>query len=114
MDDKIVNRDFLILNGQLLSANSGKNKDPKKVAKEFEAFFVYLLLKEMKRIATFSKRSLAEDTYMDILYQKVAEYVSEREEGMRELILRYMRNGDAKELKKRGDKITKGVKTDEG
>lgn len=103
---------FELISGSIQIMDQLKNandRDVKKVAKNLESFFLYLLLKEMKKTVSFSKKSFMENTYLDIMYEKVSEHLSQRGTGIKDLILKYLRNGKTKEEAETADKKTKGV-----
>ncbi|MCX7856672.1 MAG: hypothetical protein N2513_01620 [Deltaproteobacteria bacterium] len=89
--------------------NNFQKADPKKVAKTFESFFIFLLFKEMKKTVSLSKKSFTENTYWDILYEKASEYLAEKGIGIGNFLLKYIRAEKSKELSEDADKKTRGV-----
>ncbi|MDW8002885.1 MAG: hypothetical protein RMJ39_09560 [Deltaproteobacteria bacterium] len=89
-------------------------KDPKKVARDFEALFLSLILKEMKKTISFSRKSLADSTYWDILFDKVSEYLAQRGIGLKNLFMTYLETEESKKFLKNADKKVKGVESYEG
>ncbi|MDW8002860.1 MAG: hypothetical protein RMJ39_09435 [Deltaproteobacteria bacterium] len=92
-----------------LSYKRPQTEDPKKVAKDFEALFVSLVLKEMKKTVSFCQKSFAEDVYWDILYDRASQYLAQKGLGIGKILLKCLRPEKFKELPVDADKIVKGV-----
>ncbi len=84
-----------------------KMADLEKVARDFEALFLYILLREMKKSTSLFKKSFAEDAYMDILYEKVASHLAGKGTKISDLISKYLskERTDFTDKKREGEKI---------
>ncbi|OPY80770.1 MAG: flagellar rod assembly protein/muramidase FlgJ [Syntrophorhabdus sp. PtaU1.Bin153] len=61
-----------------------------KVAKDFEALFIFNMLKELDKTTRLDKKGYAEETYTSVIYQKVSEFISKNSGlGIKEFLLRY-------------------------
>jgi len=89
--------------GLVKEASKDKNIQ-EKTCKMFESYFLFLLLKEMEKIASFGnkKKDFSKDTYMSIVYEKLADYLSEKGVGIKEMLMNSL-----KFYEKRSDNMTK-------
>ncbi|OPX98280.1 MAG: flagellar rod assembly protein/muramidase FlgJ [Syntrophorhabdus sp. PtaB.Bin006] len=77
---------------QTVAKSETKNSPDKmqKVAEDFEALFIFNMLKELEKTAHLTKKGYAEETYMSVVYQKVSEFISKKSGlGIKEFLLRY-------------------------
>ena len=86
--------------------------DKEKVCKSFESYFIFNMLKELQKTTQLSKKKgYAEDTYMSIVYEKVADFIADKGIGIKEMLMRYADRGNDKEnakvLKGSGDNTGK-------
>lgn len=71
------------------SDNSGREK----VCKEFESFMIYSMLKYMEKTTKISPRQgYAEESYMAIVYEKVADFLAEKGIGIKDMLMKYTDN----------------------
>lgn len=67
------------------------SKDKEEVLTQFEALFIHLLLREMRRSLNLSRKSLAEDALIETLFGKVSEFVGKKGIGLRKEIMRHVK-----------------------
>ena len=80
------------------------SKTAKKLAEDFEAFFVTTMLKEMDKTTQVTKKSFMKETYSAIMYEKLGEYVAKKGIGIKDMLMKYMeRGGEAKVSNETGD-----------
>ena len=82
-------------------------KDKEKVCKSFEAYFINNILQQLQKTTQFSKKGYTEQTYMSVVYEKVADYLADKGIGVKEMLMRYADRGNAKVLQKSGDNVIK-------
>jgi Rod binding domain-containing protein len=82
-----------------------KELNVEKVAQDFESFLVFTMMKEMGKTACASKKNFAEDTYMTLMYEKVADYLSKKGLGIKDMLVKYMDDRNIKVFKEKGDNI---------
>jgi Rod binding domain-containing protein len=78
-----------------------------KVAQDFESFLIFTMIKEMGKTTCGSKKSYAEDTYMTLMYEKAADYLSKKGLGVKDMLVKYMDDRNIKVFKEKGDNIGK-------
>ena len=61
-----------------------------KAAEGFESFYILTMLKELDKTAHFTEKGYTEETEMAIFYEKVADYLSKRGIGIKEVIMKYL------------------------
>lgn len=72
-------------------------KTAKKLAQDFEAFFITTVLKEMDKATHITKKSFMKETYSAIMYEKLGDYAAKKGIGIKDMLLKYMeRGGEAK------------------
>jgi Rod binding domain-containing protein len=81
--------------------------DKEKVCKSFEAYFINNMLQELQKTTKLSKKGYSEETYMSIIYEKVADYLADKGIGIREMLMRYADKENTKVLQESGDKQDK-------
>jgi Rod binding domain-containing protein len=82
-------------------------KDKEKVCRSFEAYFINNILQQLQKTTQFSKKGYTEQTYMSVVYEKVADYLADKGIGVREMLMRYADKENAKVLQKSGDNVIK-------
>jgi len=82
-------------------------KDKEKVCKNFEAYFINNILQQLQKTTQFSKKGYTEQTYMSVVYEKVADYLADKGIGVKEMLMRYADRGNAKVFQKSGDNVIK-------
>ena len=55
----------------------------------------------MQKTTQFSKKGYTEQTYMSIVYEKVADYLADKGIGVKEMLMRYADKENAKVLLKK-------------
>jgi hypothetical protein len=82
-------------------------KDKEKVCKGFESYFINNMLQELQKTTQFSEKGYMEQTYMSIVYEKVADYLADKGIGIKEMLMRYADKGNTKVLSGNGDNVNK-------
>ena len=68
-----------------------------KVAEDFEALFIFNMLKELDKTTKFKEKGYMEETYMSIIYDKVSQFLAKNKGiGIKEMLMRYAERGDVK------------------
>lgn len=83
----------------------GREKEMEKAAKMFESYFIFLFLKEMEKLASMEKKDIARDSYMTVLYEKIADFLSDRGLGIKEMIKNTLKWQLLKFYNEKGDNI---------
>lgn len=78
-------------------------EDVEKAARDFESFLIFTMLKEFEKTARFTKKGYAEETYMSVVHEKVAEVLAKKGLGIKEMLSRYADRTDAKVFAGNGD-----------
>jgi Rod binding domain-containing protein len=81
--------------------------DKEKVCRSFESYFILNMLQQLQKTTQLSKKGYTEQTYMSIVYEKVADYLADKGIGVKEMLMRYSDKENAKVLQKSGDNIVK-------
>jgi Rod binding domain-containing protein len=89
------------------SGVSTQEGDKEKVCKSFESYFISNMLQELQKTTKLSKKGYAEETYMSIVYEKVADSLADKGIGIKEMLMRYADKENTKVLQKSGDKVDK-------
>ena len=63
--------------------------DSEKVCQNFESFMLYSMLKYMEKATKMSKKGYEEETYMAMVYEKVADFLAEKGVGLKEMLMKY-------------------------
>jgi Rod binding domain-containing protein len=84
-----------------------KELNVEKVAQDFESFMIFTMMKEMEKTTCGSKKGYAEDTYMALMHEKVADYLSKKGLGVKDMLVKYMDDRNIKVFKEKGDNIGK-------
>ncbi len=77
-----------------MSDSSGGDKE--KVCQNFESFMLYSMLKHMEKTTKMSKKGYAEETYMAMVYEKVADFLAEKGVGIKEMLMKYTERENTK------------------
>jgi Rod binding domain-containing protein len=104
--------DYRLRITDLRSRNTEQHKEVaieerEKVAREFESFMIFAMIKELEKTAHYSKKGHMEETYMGLVNEKLAEVLAKKGVGIKELLIKYMDRGDTKVLEKKGDNSSK-------
>lgn len=68
-----------------------------KVAEDFEALFIFNMLKELDKTAKLKEKGYMEETYMSIIYDKVSQFLAKNKGiGIKEMLMRYSEREDVK------------------
>jgi Rod binding domain-containing protein len=68
-----------------------------KVAEDFEALFIFNMLKELDKTTKLTEKGYMEETYMSIVYEKVSQFLAKNKGiGIKEMLMRYADRGDVK------------------
>jgi len=78
-----------------------------KVCKSFESYFIFNMLQEMEKTTKLSEKGYAEQTYMSLVYEKVADFLGEKGIGIKDMLMRYTDKENIKVLPKSGDNSDK-------
>jgi Rod binding domain-containing protein len=61
-----------------------------KVAEDFEALFIFNMLKELDKTTKLKEKGYMEETYMSIVYDKVSQFLAKNKGiGIKEMLMRY-------------------------
>ena len=65
-----------------------------KVAEDFEALFIFNMLKELEKTTKLKEKGYMEETYMSIVYEKVSQFLAKNKGiGIKEMLMRYTERG---------------------
>ncbi|HNQ45463.1 MAG TPA: rod-binding protein [Syntrophorhabdus sp.] len=68
-----------------------------KIAEDFEALFLFNMLKELDKTTKLSEKGYMEETYMSVIYDKVSQFLAKNKGiGIKEMLMRYSERGDIK------------------
>lgn len=68
-----------------------------KIAEDFEALFLFNMLKELDKTTKLSEKGYMEETYMSVIYDKVSQFLAKNKGiGIKEMLMRYSEHGDIK------------------
>jgi Rod binding domain-containing protein len=70
--------------------------NPEKVARDFESFFIFTMIKEMEKATLSSKKGFMQETYMSVVYEKLGEYLAGKGMGLKEAITKYLERDNIK------------------
>jgi Rod binding domain-containing protein len=76
------------------AASAGGDKE--KVCRNFESFMLYSMLKHMEKATKMSKKGYAEETYMAMVYEKVADFLADKGVGIKEMLMKYTERENTK------------------
>lgn len=61
-----------------------------KIAEDFEALFIFNMLKELDKTTKLTEKGYMEETYMSIVYDKVSQFLAKNKGiGIKEMLMRY-------------------------
>jgi len=77
----------------LKSVKQSSKENPEKmekVAEDFEALFIFNMLKELDKTTKLTEKGYMEETYMSIVYDKVSQFLAKNKGiGIKEMLMRY-------------------------
>jgi Rod binding domain-containing protein len=105
----VVDSSLYATNGARVVRRHSQTKELniEKVAQDFESFLMFTMMKEMGKTTCGSKKNFTEDTYMTLMYEKAADYLSKKGLGIKDMLVKYMDSRNIKVLKEKGDNIGK-------
>lgn len=71
------------------TVSASSQADREKVCQNFESFMLFSMLKYMEKTTKMSKKGYEEETYMAMMYEKVADFLAEKGVGIREMLMKY-------------------------
>jgi len=89
------------------SGTAYSEREREKVCKSFESYFIFTMLQGMEKTTKLSEKGYAEETYMSLVYEKVADFIAEKGIGIKDMLMRYTSKENAKVLPKSGDNSDK-------
>lgn len=97
------------MGGGMMERNeSGSSEvDREKVCQNFESFMLYSMIKHLEKTTKMSKKGYAEETYMAIVYEKVADFLAEKGVGIKEMLMKYSDRENTKVIPRSGDNTGK-------
>lgn len=87
--------------------SGSSDEDREKVCQGFESYMIYSMIKHLEKTTKMSKKGYAEETYMAMVYEKVADFLAEKGVGIKEMLMKYSDKENAKVITKSGDNIDK-------
>jgi Rod binding domain-containing protein len=84
-----------------------KEGDRSKAAHDFESYLNFTVLKELEKVTHVSKKSQIEQTYMSVVYEKVAECLAKKGIGIKEMLNKYNERTNVKVSDPKGDNTVK-------
>lgn len=82
-----------LLDKKLQGISHSSSDDPEKMAKvaeDFEALFVFNMMKELDKTTKLTEKGYMSETYMSIIYEKVSQFIAKnRGIGIKEMLMRY-------------------------
>ncbi len=88
-----------------LSGSSEADKE--KICQNFESFMIYSMIKHLEKTTKMSKKGYAEETYMAMVYEKVADFLAEKGVGIKEMLMKYSDRENTKVIPRSGDNTGK-------
>ncbi len=101
--DSAIKTDPSDLGLKPVSISPERKKSMEKAAEGFESYFIFSMLKEMGKTASFTQKSYTEETEMSIFYEKASEFMAKKGIGIKEVITRYLTRNDAKVFSGNGE-----------
>jgi Rod binding domain-containing protein len=93
--------------GMMNKPSQEKDGDRSKVAHDFESYFIFTVLKELEKVTHVSKKGQIEQTYMSVVYEKVAECLAKKGIGIKEMLTKYGERANVKVSDRKGDNTVK-------
>lgn len=81
--------------------------DREKICRSFESFMIYSMIKHLEKTTKMSKKGYAEETYMAMVYEKVADFLADKGVGIKEMLMKYSERENAKVNPRSGDNTGK-------
>ena len=75
--------------GEASSTSGRDRKTMEKASRDFESFMIYMMLKEMDKMTQVNKKGYMEETYMTVVYEKVADHLARKGVGITDMIMKY-------------------------
>lgn len=95
LDHSLLQRSDNLKNTQQSSKSDTEKYE--KIAEDFEALFVFNMLKELDKTTKLSEKGYMEETYMSIVYDKVSQFLAKNKGiGIKEMLMRYSEHGNVK------------------
>ena len=91
----------------LRSGTAVSEADREKLCRNFESYFINNMLQQMEKTTNISKKEYPEQTYMSIVYEKVADFLAEKGIGIKDMLMRYTDKENAKVISVGGDNTSK-------
>jgi len=100
---KAITGNRLII-GDQASEITGQKQNMDKAAKEkvcenFESFMIFVMLKNLEKMAQLEKKESQGQNYMSIAYEKVGDYLAKKGIGIKEMLMRYADRENTKVFK---------------
>jgi Rod binding domain-containing protein len=73
--------------------------EKEKVCENFESFMIFVMLKNLEKMAQLEKKGSPEQTYMSIAYEKAGDYLAKKGIGIKEMLMRYADKENTKVFK---------------
>ncbi len=71
-------------------SSKGSQEKLEKAAEDFEALFIFNMLKELDKTTKLSEKGYMQETYMSIVYDKVSQFLAKNKGiGIKEMLVRY-------------------------
>lgn len=78
---------------ELKNISQTSGDDPEKIAKvaeDFEALFIFNMMKELDKTTKLTEKGYMSETYMSIVYEKVSQFLAKNKGiGIKEMLMRY-------------------------
>ncbi len=87
--------------------SDASGSDREKVCQNFESFMLFSMLKYMEKTTKMSKKGYSEETYMAMVYEKVADFLAEKGVGIKEILMKYTEKENIKVNPAIGDNKSK-------
>ena len=90
----------MIRGDDLKGVSQSSRNDPakmEKIAEDFEALFIFNMMKELDKTTKLTEKGYMEESYMSIVYEKVSQYLAKNKGiGIKEMLMRYADRGNVK------------------
>lgn len=94
-----------VMSDRMVSSSS--EGDREKVCQNFESYMIYSMLKHLEKTTKMSKKGYAEETYMAMVYEKVADFIADKGVGIKDMLMKYSDRENAKVISGSGDNTSK-------
>lgn len=100
---KAIATDRLIIYDPASNITGRKQKmdqaEKEKACKNFESFMIFVMLKNLEKMAKLEKKESPEQNYMLIAFEKVGDYLAKKGIGIKEMLMRYTDRENTKVFK---------------